>query len=207
MGESQPVPRIRRRNKQPQMRLLEFYVISAQELRRVRKDMNCFVVAYVSADKKVKTEIDFEGITEPTWQEKLSLEVEEAAFKEDSNSQLTFDIFCPGFLRDKLVGTVRISLVDAVKPSNQPYPISSYLVFTPDGDSQGMLNVCVAPGGVFPKRLDFLSFKRVKSIHGTQLEAVPSFKKFEAEETEEESGERVSFPGGIVANLPGGTLG
>ncbi|EFJ31087.1 hypothetical protein SELMODRAFT_408999 [Selaginella moellendorffii] len=164
-----------RKSKQPRTRAIEFCIISAQDLKSATKfgRMRSYAVASIYPDRKVSTRIDCEGGTNPTWDAKLVLEVDERVLvgdEDDTHTQLTIDIFSRGSLRDKLVGTVRILVCDAVRGERNMrsivnrFPVASYLVFRPGGCPQGILNVCIPPGGRFPERFDSISFKRGEDL-------------------------------------------
>eukprot|EP01018_Ginkgo_biloba_P017864 Gb_28901 [translate_table: standard] len=98
-------------------RQLEVNIISAQDLKktnRIAGRMQMYCVAWIHMDRKLSTQIDRSGGANPTWNDKVIFRVEES-FLRSETSAIMIEIYCIGFLKDTLVGTVRVMLSNLLK--------------------------------------------------------------------------------------------
>ncbi|KAJ7528142.1 hypothetical protein O6H91_16G086100 [Diphasiastrum complanatum] len=157
----------------PARRTLELFIISAQELRNANNfggKLNTYAVAYVDPRHKVCTRIDEEGGINPSWDQKLSLTIDQRLL-EDVTAQLTIEIYCPGTWKDKLLGTARVSISDAVKIRGGPkFPVTSIVLFH-DSRPQGMLNICIPPALLKPHVFEGSGFRGWEKLMGVRLRA------------------------------------
>lgn len=130
-------------------RTLELNVISAKDLKKVRKfgpDV-CYAVAYIRARDKKSTAVDKEGGNNPKWNSKLVFTCDESLLQRGAGC-ITVEIYSYGSFSNKLVGTSKISLLDIGKLVNQTRPPSSmsFEVRRPSGKARGTLTVYVKLG-------------------------------------------------------------
>ncbi|CAM6096547.1 unnamed protein product [Calypogeia fissa] len=130
-------------------RTLELSVISAKELKRVRKfgpDI-CYAVAYIRAREKKSTPVDKDGGNNPRWNSKLVLTCDESLLHRGAGT-ITVEIYSHGSFSNKLVGTSKVSLLEISKLINQTRPPSSmsYEVRRPSGKVRGTLTISVKLG-------------------------------------------------------------
>ncbi|KAL0322582.1 UNVERIFIED_CONTAM: hypothetical protein Sangu_1877500 [Sesamum angustifolium] len=131
--------------------LLEINIISAQDLEPVARKMRTYAKAWVHPTRKLSSCTDKEGNNNPTW--KISFfRVEEEFLREDS-SAVMIEIYSAHWLRDVLVGTVRVLVGNLVPPpvwtrqNNSHYMGMRFValqVRRPSGRPQGILNIGVA---------------------------------------------------------------
>ncbi|GAU42875.1 hypothetical protein TSUD_13430 [Trifolium subterraneum] len=133
--------------------LLELNVISAQDLAAVGRSMRTYAVAWIDPDRKLSTEVDSEGGTDPAWNDKFVFRVDED-FLYDENSTITIDIYAVHWFKDIHVGTAQI-LSEDIMPRSQPSghnnnykPSGMHFVglqvLRPSGRPKGILNVGLA---------------------------------------------------------------
>uniref|UniRef100_A0A2N9EXZ2 C2 domain-containing protein n=1 Tax=Fagus sylvatica TaxID=28930 RepID=A0A2N9EXZ2_FAGSY len=124
--------------------LLEINLVSAQDLEPVSKIMHTYAVAWLHPDHKLLTRIDQEGQTSPTWNEKFLFRVDNNFLKAD-NSAVMIEIYASSWLRDILIGTVRVLISNLLPPTKAKWKmrIVPFHVRRPSGRPQGILNVGV----------------------------------------------------------------
>jgi hypothetical protein len=132
--------------------LLELNVISAQDLAAVGRSMRTYAVAWIDPDRKLSTQVDSDGGTDPAWNDKFVFRVDED-FLYDENSTITIDIYAVHWFKDIHVGTAHILSEDIIPPS-QPSHNNNYKpsgmhfvglqVLRPSGRPKGILNVGLA---------------------------------------------------------------
>ncbi|KAJ7978159.1 Calcium-dependent lipid-binding (CaLB domain) family protein [Quillaja saponaria] len=130
----------------PRFQLLEINLISAQDLDPVSKNMRSYAVAWLHPERKLSTQIDQNGNTNPTWNEKFVFRVDEEFLSNDT-SVIMIEIYTSAWLRDVLVGTVSVLINNLLPPSSRSGNQNSKMRFValqirrPSGRPQGILNV------------------------------------------------------------------
>ena len=128
--------------------LLEINVISAQDLAPVSKSIRAYAVAWLHPERKLATQVDQAGHTNPTWNEKFVFRVDEEFLNSDS-SVIMIEIYTSAWLRDVLVGTVGVlvsNLLPASARSGNRKPKLRFVALQirrPSGRPQGILNIGV----------------------------------------------------------------
>ncbi|KAJ3672124.1 hypothetical protein LUZ60_006845 [Juncus effusus] len=143
--------------------LLEINLISAQKLHRRFKRMKTYAVVYAYPDDKQHTHVNRTGNTEPTWNEKFVIRVDDV-FIRCETSAITVMIYAVGnwttFGRDPLLGTTRILVSTLIR---QPRQNVALQIRRPKSlRLQGFLNVAMSQ---LVNRSGNLSFKKEKSAH------------------------------------------
>ncbi|KAA8538969.1 hypothetical protein F0562_025661 [Nyssa sinensis] len=128
--------------------LLELSVISAQDLAPVSKTLRTYGVAWVNPDRKLRTRIDHQGLTNPTWNDKFVFRVGEK-FLNSESSAVMIEIYALGWLRDTPVGSVRVLISNLIPPtirkqSNSSRRFVALQIRRPSGRPQGILNMGVS---------------------------------------------------------------
>ncbi|KAK6915315.1 C2 domain [Dillenia turbinata] len=129
--------------------VLEINVVSAQDLAAVQKtkSMQTYAVVWVHPGRKLTTRVDGSGHTNPTWNDKFVFRVDDR-FLNSEHSAINIEIYAVSWLRDTLVGTVRVLIHNLLPPSTRS-PQSSAIRFValqirrPSGRPQGILNMGV----------------------------------------------------------------
>ncbi|KAK4405988.1 hypothetical protein Sango_0605300 [Sesamum angolense] len=131
--------------------LLEINIISAQDLEPVSKKMKTYATAWLHPNRKLSSCVDAEGNNSPTWNDKFVFKVEEEFLRRDT-SAVMIEIYAKQWLRDTLVGTVRV-LVGNLIPSTPTRTLGHHhfgmrfvalQIRRPSGRPQGILNIGVA---------------------------------------------------------------
>ncbi|KAI4371917.1 hypothetical protein MLD38_010212 [Melastoma candidum] len=132
--------------------LLELHIISAQDLSRVSRSMRTYAVTWIHPDRKLSTRVDTQGKSEPSWNDRFIFKVDND-FLCSETSAITIEIYSVHWLKDILVGTVRV-IVDNLLPvgsshssrrqRNVGMQFAALQVRRPSGRPQGILNVGVA---------------------------------------------------------------
>ncbi|XP_054801612.1 uncharacterized protein LOC129305667 [Prosopis cineraria] len=128
--------------------LLEINLISAQDLAPLSKPTKAYAVLSLPPHRKLTTQIDHDGDTSPTWNEKFVFRVDQH-FLHDDNSTIIIDIYASAWLRDILIGTVGVLLRNLLPPSSRSGNRKSKLQFValqirrPSGRPRGILNIGV----------------------------------------------------------------
>ncbi|KAK4273576.1 hypothetical protein QN277_021952 [Acacia crassicarpa] len=128
--------------------LLEINLISAQDLAPVSKPTKAYAVVSLPPHRKLTTQVDQDGDTDPTWNEKFVFRVDEQLLLDD-DSTIIIDIYASAWLRDILIGTVGVLLRNLLPPSARSGNRKSKLQFValqirrPSGHPRGILNIGV----------------------------------------------------------------
>ncbi|MCE3051233.1 hypothetical protein HAX54_049162 [Datura stramonium] len=130
--------------------LLEVNIISAQDLEPVSRKMKTYASAWVHPTRKLTTGVDVDGDNNPTWNDKFVFRVDEEFLRQDT-SAVQIDIFSVNWLRDSLVGSVRVLVGNLIPPptrlQHQQHHIGMRFVALqirrPSGRPQGILNIGV----------------------------------------------------------------
>ncbi|XP_038698245.1 uncharacterized protein LOC119995861 [Tripterygium wilfordii] len=129
---------------QQQFQLLEINLITAQDLAPVSKSMRTYAVVWVQPERKLTTRVDQNGHFNPTWNEKFVFRVDNG-FLNDEESSIMIEIYAVAWLRDVLIGSVRVlisNLFDSDFGSNTRF--TALQVRRPSGRPQGIINMGVA---------------------------------------------------------------
>ncbi|XP_004494967.1 uncharacterized protein [Cicer arietinum] len=128
--------------------LLEISIISAQDLPPVAKSIKAYAVAWLHPERKLATQIDQVGHTNPTWNEKFVFRVDDE-FLNSENSVIMIDIYNSTWIRDVLIGTVGVLVGNLLPPGTRTGNRKPKLRFValqirkPSGRPQGILNIGV----------------------------------------------------------------
>ncbi|KAK1290594.1 hypothetical protein QJS10_CPB18g01895 [Acorus calamus] len=124
--------------------LLEFNIISAQDLHPVHRRMRTYAVAWVRPDRKLSTRLDPTGDSDPTWNDKFVFRVE-PDFLRSETSAVMIEIYsvARGPIPDRLVGSVRVVLSHLIfsTPSSRFVALQ---VRRPSCRPQGIVNIGVS---------------------------------------------------------------
>ncbi|CAA0817474.1 Calcium-dependent lipid-binding (CaLB domain) family protein [Striga hermonthica] len=130
--------------------LLEINVISAQDLEPVSKKMRTYATAWMNPGRKLSSCVDTEGKNNPTWNDKFVFKVDEEFLRQDT-SAVMIEIYAVHWLRDVLVGTVRVLVGNLIPPPTRSHAQNytgmrfvALQVRRPSGRPQGILNIGVA---------------------------------------------------------------
>ncbi|XP_044500674.1 uncharacterized protein LOC123221819 [Mangifera indica] len=122
-------------------RVLEINVTSAHDLALVSKNMKTYVTAWVDSDRKLTTRIDQTGLNNPFWDEKFMFRVDDT-FLTDENSAIMIEIYAVAWLKDVVVGSVRVLISHLFGSlSNNSSAFVALQVRRPSGRPQGILNM------------------------------------------------------------------
>jgi len=128
--------------------LLEINIISAQDLSGVAKSVKAYAVAWLHPERKLATQIDQVGHTNPTWNEKFVFRVDDE-FLNSESSVIMIEIYNSAWLRDVLIGTVVVLVNDLLPTGTRSGNRKPKLRFVglqirkPSGRPQGILNIGV----------------------------------------------------------------
>ncbi|XP_018832707.2 uncharacterized protein LOC109000333 [Juglans regia] len=127
--------------------MLEITLVSAQDLEPESKSMHTYAVAWLNPERKLLTRVDQDGHTHPTWNEKFLFRVADE-FLDSDTSAIMIEIYASSWLRDTLVGTVRVLISNLLPPSSRTegkatMRLVALQVRRPSGRPQGILNVGV----------------------------------------------------------------
>lgn len=123
-------------------------MVSAQDLEPVSKVMNTYAVTWLNPERKLLTRVDQDGYTNPTWNEKFLFKVDNEFLNSDT-SAIMVEIHASSWLRDILIGTVRVLVNNLLLPQATSRKGKSRMrivplqVRRPSGRPQGILNVGV----------------------------------------------------------------
>ncbi|XP_031482903.1 uncharacterized protein LOC116252639 [Nymphaea colorata] len=130
--------------------LLELNIISAQDLQPVSRSMSTYAVAWIQPQRRLCTRVDSGNHVDPQWNDKFVFRVDEW-FLRNETSAVMVEIYCVGWLRDTLVGSVRM-LIGNLLPKKGGGGLGSGFggmrftalqVRRPSGRPQGILNLGV----------------------------------------------------------------
>ncbi|XP_054800494.1 uncharacterized protein LOC129304751 [Prosopis cineraria] len=182
-----------RSEQKQKLREIEVMIISAHNLKNVKHLHKMKPYAEVYVDKNVhvaKTHVDEHGGTDPTWNEVVKVNFPGGLPESDVKAALNVDIYAQGHVRDKLVGSARLLLCDALKdgdpsePMDNPIQCTTIRVWRESGGAQGLLHLWVPPTGKFMLRRESLSFSIREETPEKEMVAPPAEK---AEVTSDES--------------------
>lgn len=127
--------------------ILEITLVSAQDLEPESKSMHTYAVAWLNPERKLLTRIDHDGHTHPTWNEKFLFRITDE-FLDSDTSAIMIEIYASSWLRDTLVGIVRVLISNLLPPSSRnegkaTMRLVALQVRRPSGRPQGILNVGV----------------------------------------------------------------
>ena len=124
--------------------------MSAQDLQPVTKKIKTYATAWLHENRKLSTRIDNKGNNNPTWNDKFVFRVDDEFLRRET-SAVTVEIYSTHWLRDSLIGTVRILVTNLVPPlesSKTTYDggirCVALQVRRPSGRAQGVLNIGAA---------------------------------------------------------------
>ncbi|GFP87992.1 hypothetical protein PHJA_000942900 [Phtheirospermum japonicum] len=127
--------------------LLELNIISAQDLSPVSKNLRTYAVTWINPDRKLRTVIDQDGQTNPTWNDKFVFRVDNKLLDSETSSVM-IEIYAQGWLRDAPVGSVSVLISNLIPPSVREERSSRRFVALqirrPSGRPQGILNMGVS---------------------------------------------------------------
>ncbi|GER41691.1 calcium-dependent lipid-binding family protein [Striga asiatica] len=132
--------------------LLEMNIISGQDLEPAFRKMKTYARAWVNPARKLSSCIDSDGNNNPTWNDKFVFRVDDE-FLRDDTSAVMIEIYAAHWLRDVLVGTVRVLVANLIPPPvltrgrNSDHIGMRFValqVRRPSGRPQGILNIGVA---------------------------------------------------------------
>lgn len=129
--------------------LLELTIISAQDLSLGgSKNLKTYAVTWVNPDRKLRTKTHDQGGTNPTWNDRFVFRVDETFLNSDTSS-VKIEISSVGWIRDNIVGYVRVMIKNLIPPEIRQEKSSSrrfvaLQIRRPSGRPQGILNVGVS---------------------------------------------------------------
>ncbi|KAL3654024.1 hypothetical protein CASFOL_003705 [Castilleja foliolosa] len=127
--------------------LLELNIISAQDLSPVSKNLRTYAVTWINPDRKLRTLIDQDGQTNPTWNDKFVFRVDNKLLDSETSSVM-IEIYAQGWLRDAPVGSVSVLISNLIPPPVREEISSRRFVALqirrPSGRPQGILNMGVS---------------------------------------------------------------
>ncbi|CAN8295634.1 unnamed protein product [Cochlearia groenlandica] len=103
----------------PSFQLLELNIISAQDLAPVARKTKTYAVAWVHPERKLTTRVDYNGGSNPTWNDKFVFRVNEEFLYADT-SAVVIEIYALHWFRDVHVGTVRVLISNLIPPNRRP---------------------------------------------------------------------------------------
>ncbi|CAH8309442.1 unnamed protein product [Eruca vesicaria subsp. sativa] len=103
----------------PSFQLLELNIISAQDLAPVSRKTKTYAVAWVHPERKLTTRVDYNGETNPTWNDKFVFRVNDEFLYSDT-SAVVIEIYALHWFRDVHVGTVRVLISNLIPPTRRP---------------------------------------------------------------------------------------
>ncbi|CAJ1961130.1 unnamed protein product [Sphenostylis stenocarpa] len=122
-------------------KFLEINVISAQDLPQVCKPLEAYAVAWLHPDRKLTTQVDQDGHTNPTWNEKFVFRVDDHFLNSD-NSVIMIEIYAQAWLQPILIGTVRVFASNLLPANRKPkLRFFELQIRRPSGRPQGILNI------------------------------------------------------------------
>ncbi|XP_002989504.2 uncharacterized protein LOC9636683 [Selaginella moellendorffii] len=136
-------------------RPLEIHIISAQRLSKVSyfQRTRAYAVAWIDSqhETKLSTPVDRKGGRNPSWNAILTfyVDTDDLVERHGINAGMTIEIYTKAWVRDKLIGSVRVLIADLVKGMRESKGLClSFMVIRPSGLRKGLLNL-----GVRPERL------------------------------------------------------
>ncbi|GFP83426.1 hypothetical protein PHJA_000486000 [Phtheirospermum japonicum] len=111
--------------------------------------MRTYATAWMHSNRKLSSCVDTEGNNNPTWNDKFVFRVDEEFLRQDT-SAVMIEIYANHWLRDVLVGTVRVLVGNLIPPPTLARGHQGQMRFValqvrrPSGRPQGILNIGVA---------------------------------------------------------------
>lgn len=152
------------------MHVLEINLISAQGLKvrsgKLRR-MQTYAVAWVDSDRKIRTQVDKIGGENPTWNDRFLFKVS-SEFLARETSGITIEIYAVGYIRDHLVGTVRLILSNFLDLESKVPSFTALQIRRPSGRFHGVLNVAAMVNyeSEWSKELDEISAIGYRDLMG-----------------------------------------
>ncbi|XP_044493241.1 uncharacterized protein LOC123216749 [Mangifera indica] len=123
--------------------ILEIILISAQGLKlpSTSKRIQTYALAWVNSSTKLRTRVDRVGGENPTWNDKFLFKVT-PEFLSSETSAVSVEIYSTGYLRDHIVGSVRVLVSNIVLSNSIKTPSFTALqIRRPSGRVHGVLNI------------------------------------------------------------------
>ena len=121
--------------------LLEINVISAQDLPQVSKPVRAYAVGWVHPDRRLTTQVDHEGNTNPMWNEKFVFRVDDHFLNSD-NAIIMMEIYAQTWLSPVLIGTVAVHVTNLLhKKRKSKTRFVELQILRPSGRPRGNLNI------------------------------------------------------------------
>lgn len=128
----------------PPPRVLEISIVSAHDLALISKNMKTYSVAWVDPERKLTTRVDQNGLNNPSWNEKFVFRVDDR-FLTDETSAIMIEIYAAAWLKDALIGSVRVLISHLFGTlTNNSSSSTRYValqVRRPSGRPQGIINL------------------------------------------------------------------
>lgn len=114
--------------------------------------MKTYAIAWVQPDRKLASGVDQTGGTDPTWNEKLTFEVDDK-FLNSEDATIVVEIYAAAWVKDALIGQVNVlindifhlrSVADTKTTDNSAARTVTLQIRRPSGRPQGILNMEVS---------------------------------------------------------------
>lgn len=148
--------------------MLEINLISAQGLKppssaKLRR-LQTYALAWVHPSNKLRTRVDRVGAENPTWNDKFLFRVTNEFVSSDT-SAVSVEIYALGYLKDPLIGTVRLLLSNCLSISlssaeNRTPAFTAVQIRRPSGSFHGVLNI----GAMLIDGSDFAALTGISAI-------------------------------------------
>ncbi|KAI4369857.1 hypothetical protein MLD38_018257 [Melastoma candidum] len=178
---------------------LEVHLISAQDLKpppltNMRRT-ETYALVWVDPSVKLRSRVDRFGAENPTWNDKFFFRVTPEVLAGDT-STITVEIYAVGYIRDYVVGTVRMFLSSVLSDSSAASfpPCIPAGIRRPSGKIQGVLNI----GMMLIDGSDFHALKGATAIGYRDLmgETIRGSKKRDRERRDRKRKQVVALPKG-----------
>ncbi|KAL2941253.1 Protein SRC2 [Bienertia sinuspersici] len=127
--------------------LLQINIVSARDLASVSKTMHTYAVGWINPDRKLTTRVDHKGNNCPEWNDRFVFKVT-PKFLNSESSTIEIEIYSQAWLRDTLVGYVRVLIANLLPANGSTRRSVSLQIRRPSGRPQGILhaNVSIVDG-------------------------------------------------------------
>ncbi|CAK9153635.1 unnamed protein product [Ilex paraguariensis] len=130
--------------------ILEISLMSAQDLKTPSANlhsMQTYALIWIEPSLKLRTQIDRLGGENPTWNDKFLFRVDKD-FVTGETSAVSVEIYAVGYIKDKLIGTVRFLLSSCLQGGASVTGIgipafTAVQIRRPSGRFHGVLNIAV----------------------------------------------------------------
>ncbi|KAF5745970.1 hypothetical protein HS088_TW06G00135 [Tripterygium wilfordii] len=142
--------------------VLEINLISAQGLKLPSSHLGTqqtYAVAWVDSSTKLRTRVDRVGAENPTWNDQFFFRVT-PDFLSSETSGVSVEIYSVGYLRDRLVGTVRFLISNLPRSPLKTPSFSALQIQRPSGRFHGVMNIAA----MLISSSDFVSLDGVSAI-------------------------------------------